>query len=107
MLLSAVVIDHLVQKIKVKHILEEKLDLSLESQLEKAHCVRVRPRPFARGLFQTDLIQTDLAFQIFHGGNSTFIKSFDKTKIFYLIQATFKSVSVTSVFCPYMYFSLH
>ena len=24
-----------------------------------------------------------------------------------LIQATFKSISVTSVFCPYMYFSLH
>ena len=102
MLLSAVVIDDLIQKIKVKHILEEKLDLSFEPQLEKAYCVRVRPRSFARGLFQTDLIQTDLAFQIFHGGNSTFINSFDNTKIFDLIQATFKSVSVISVFCPFI-----
>ena len=40
-------------------------------------------------LFSHDLIRSDegltletSAFQIFHGGNSTFINSFDKTKLF-------------------------
>ena len=42
--------------------------------MERAHCVGVRPRSFVRGLFQTNLLQ-----------------------------ATFKSVSVTSGFCPYIY----
>ena len=79
MSLSASVIDDPVQKLKWNIFWKKNWTwVSNQSQIERAHCVRVRPRSFARRLFQTDLIQ-----------------------------ATFKSVSITSGFCPYPFFSLY